>query len=84
MQDSDLNWIHPDTEEFKDRAVKIYSDMLKMLRNHPSITCWICMNEPDLWMIGIELGIVKEYDPMPTSMMNETPGPQLVKGVKGT
>jgi len=41
------------------------------------------MNEPDIWMIGIERGVVKEFVPMPTSMMNEIPGPQLVKALKG-
>ena len=82
IQDSDLNWVHPDSEEFKDRAVKIFTDMIKMLRNHPSIICWICMNEPDIWMIAIERGLVKEFDPMPTSMMNEIPGPQLVEALK--
>ena len=82
IQDSDLNWVHPDSEEFKDRAVKIFADMIKMLRNHPSIICWVCMNEPDIWMIAIERGLVKEFDPMPTSMMNEIPGPQLVEALK--
>jgi beta-mannosidase len=82
IQDSDLNWIHPDTEAFKDRAVKIFGDMVKMLRNHASIICWICMNEPDIWNLAIEAGMVKEINPMPTSMMNETPGPQLVEAIK--
>ena len=82
IQDSDLNWIHPDTEEFKDRAVTIFGDMVKGLRNHPSIICWVCMNEPDIWMLAVELGMMKEVDPMPTSMMNETPGPQLVEELK--
>ncbi len=82
IQDSDLNWIHPDTEEFKDRAVKIFGDMVKDLRNHPAIICWVCMNEPDIWMLAVELGMMKKVEPMPTSMMNETPGPQLVEALK--
>ena len=82
IQDSDLNWIHPNTEEFKDRAVKIFGDMIKGLRNHPSIVCWICMNEPDLWKLAMDMGFMKKVDPMPPSMMNETPGPQLVEELK--
>lgn len=82
IQDSDLNWIHPDTEAFKDRAVKIFGDMVKMLRNHVSIVCWICMNEPDIWNLALEAGMLKELNPMPTSMMNEIPGPQLVEAIK--
>lgn len=82
FQDSDLNWVHPNTPEFKDCAVKIFGDMLSKLRIHPSIICWICMNEPDIWMIALERGMVKAFDPMPTSMMNETPGPQLVAELK--
>jgi beta-mannosidase len=82
IQDSDLNWVHPDTEEFKDRAVKVFSDMVKCLRNHPAIICWVCMNEPDIWMLAVEMGMMKNVEPMPTSMMNETPGPQLVAALK--
>lgn len=82
IQDSDLNWIHPDSESFKDRAVKIFGDMVKMLRNHASIICWICMNEPDIWNLALEAGMMKEINPMPTSMMNEIPGPQLVEAIK--
>lgn len=82
IQDSDLNWIHPDTVEFKDRAVRIFGDMVKLLRNHASILCWICMNEPDIWNLAIEAGMLKELNPMPTSMMNETPGPQLVAAIR--
>lgn len=82
IQDSDLNWIHPDTEQFKDRAVKIFGDMIVMLRNHASIICWVCMNEPDIWNLALEAGMLKELNPMPTSMMNQIPGPQLVEAVK--
>ena len=82
MQDSDLNWLHPVTEEFKDRAVKVFGDMIKNLRNHPSIACWVCMNEPDLWLLAVEMGMMKNVDPMPVSMMKVSPGPQLVEALK--
>ena len=63
IQDSDLNWTHPTTEEWKDRAVAVVGDMIRMLRNHPSVITWICMNEPQ----GYEDG----------KMMQKIPGPQL-------
>jgi len=82
VQDSDLNWVCPPTEAFTDRAVKIFGDMVTNLRNHPSILCWVCMNEPDIWMLGIQMGMMKKVEPMPVSMMNERPGPQLVAALK--
>jgi len=82
IQDSDLNWVCPTTEAFTERAVRIFGDMIAKLRNHPSIICWVCMNEPDLWMMGIQMGIMKKVEPMPVSMMSEMPGPQLVAELK--
>jgi beta-mannosidase len=46
IQDSDFNWVHPADEAWKDRAVRIFADMIRHLRNHPSIIAWICLNEP--------------------------------------
>ena len=63
VQDSDLNWVHPQTEEWKDRAVKVFGDMIKLLRSHPSVITWICMNEPSGYTEG--------------QMMQKIPGPQL-------
>jgi len=63
IQDSDLNWVHPAAEEWKDRAVAVFGDMIRLLRNHPSVITWICMNEPS----GYEGG----------QMMLKIPGPQL-------
>ena len=68
IQDSDLNWVHPVNEEWKDRAVRVFGDMIRELRNHPSIICWICINEPRGYSEG--------------SMLNECPGPQLVAEAK--
>lgn len=64
IQDSDLNWVHPTSEEWKDRAIKIFGDMIRELRNHPSIISWICLNEPHEYSKGY--------------LLNECPGPQLV------
>ena len=63
MQDSDLNWTHPATPEWMGRAVKVFGDMVRLLRNHPSVITWICMNEPTGYAGG--------------EMMRKMPGPQL-------
>lgn len=49
LQDSDLNWMFPNDEEFKQRSVKLFRGMIYQLRNHPSIICWITMNEAWEW-----------------------------------
>jgi beta-galactosidase/beta-glucuronidase len=46
MQDSDLNWLYPTSESFCRRAVSVFEAMIKKLRNHPSVICWVCQNEP--------------------------------------
>lgn len=48
IQDSDFNWTHPTTEEWTERAVGIFSETVKRLRDHPCIFCWVLMNEPRL------------------------------------
>lgn len=48
MQDSDFNWTHPTTEEWTQRALGIFGDTVKRLRDHPAIFCWVLMNEPRL------------------------------------
>ena len=45
IQDSDLNWTFPTDEQFTQRALAVVGGMIKKLRNHPSIICWICINE---------------------------------------
>ena len=46
IQDSDLNWTHPQDGAFVSRAVAVFRDMICELRNHPSIIAWVCINEP--------------------------------------
>ena len=75
IQDSDLNWVHPTDEVWKDRAVKVFGDMIRNLRNHPSIISWVCYNEP----------ISEEGNPTDYSKgyaLNTCPGPQLVAEAK--
>lgn len=48
MQDSDFNFIHHTTEEWMHRALGIFDETVKRLRNHPSIFCWVLLNEPRL------------------------------------
>ena len=51
IQDSDFNWEHPTSAEWIDRASSVFRRMVHMLKSHPSIICWIVLNEPDVWKI---------------------------------
>ncbi len=81
IQDSDLSWFHSASDAFIRRAGAIFEDMVRMLRRHPAIICWIVMNEPDLWKVAEENGLMK-LDEKPVSMMDDRPGPQLVAALK--
>lgn len=48
IQDSDFNWTHPTDEEWSERAVGIFEETVKRLRVHPSVFCWVLLNEPRL------------------------------------
>ena len=66
MHDSEYNWTHPADEAFADRFVRIYLETVDMLKKHPSLFCWICMNEPgDLTVsTGAKLfAAIREHDP---------------------
>ena len=45
LQDFDLNWTFPTDEAFTQKAVAGFGRMIEGLRNHPSVICWIAMNE---------------------------------------
>lgn len=49
IQDSDFNWDHPTDEGWMDRATAVFGAMVRARKNHPSIICWVALNEPDLW-----------------------------------
>ncbi len=68
IQDSDFNWGHPTDGTWQTRATKVFTETVNMLRNHPSIICWICMNEPRGGPEGV--------------FMSTSPGPQFVEMVK--
>lgn len=46
IQDSEYNWTHPSTDEWAEKFIGIYKENVRMLMRHPSIICWIGMNEP--------------------------------------
>lgn len=73
IQDSDYNWTHPSTDEWAERFIKIYKENIKMLKNHPSIICWIGMNEP---------GCVDPDGKTQKRFMEENPGPRLYEEIK--
>ncbi|MCI6006565.1 MAG: glycoside hydrolase family 2 TIM barrel-domain containing protein [Blautia sp.] len=72
LQDSEYNWTHPSTDEWADRFVNIYRENVKMLKNHPSLICWIIMNEP---------GCVDPDGKTRERFMEENPGPRLYREV---
>ncbi len=69
MQDSDFNFTHPYDEAWAKRAVKIFGETVKRLRDHPSIFCWVLLNEPRMQSYLTEypgpqlMELVKKLDP---------------------
>lgn len=51
IQDSDFNWDHPTDEAWMERAAAVFGAMVRTRKDHPSIICWVALNEPDLWKI---------------------------------
>lgn len=51
IQDSDFNWDHPTDPAWMERAAAVFAAMVRIRRDHPSILCWVALNEPDLWKI---------------------------------
>ena len=74
IQDSDFNWAHPISQEWEDRAAKVFGDMVLHLFNHPSIICWICMNEP--WAGGDTFSVAEGV------FAKQTPGPRFAKEIQ--
>lgn len=76
MHDSEYNWMHPVTEEFAERFIRIYLETVDMLKKYPSLLCWICMNEPGLTVLPST-----EYDKADCDAMKISPGPALFAAV---
>ena len=51
IQDSDFNWDHPTDSGWMAHAASVFSAMVRTRKDHPSIFCWVALNEPDLWKI---------------------------------
>jgi beta-mannosidase len=49
FQDSDFSWNHPSDASWLNQAFTVFDDMVEKLFNHPSVCCWILLNEPDKW-----------------------------------
>lgn len=77
MHDSEYNWMHPTTAEFEECFIRIYLETVDMLKKHPSLFCWICMNEPNLVTVLPETRI----DNADCDAMKVSPGPALFKAV---
>ncbi|MBN9176453.1 MAG: hypothetical protein J0I43_03680 [Microbacterium sp.] len=74
LQDSEYNWTHPVSDAWAERMVRIYSDTILMLEDHPSLITWICLNEPGVADVL--------FDGTPNNRaMEVSPGPALVDAV---
>lgn len=51
IQDSDFNWDHPTDPVWLESAAATFGAMVRTRKDHPSILCWVALNEPDLWKI---------------------------------
>ena len=57
FQDSDFNWNHPLEEAWIEKAQRVYASEIRTLRSHPSIVCWIVLNEPVDSTMSQKLGL---------------------------
>lgn len=82
IQDSEYNWAHPDNDIFADRFIDVFLQTVDLLKRHPAIICWICMNEPGL--LDAEQAKEAEGDAAAgmrghSRSMDVNPGPALYK-----
>ena len=77
MHDSEYNWMHPVDEEFADRFIHVYLETVDMLKKHPSLLCWICMNEPG----NLTVNPSPDMDRADCDAMKVSPGPKLFAAV---
>ena len=54
FQDSDFSWNHPSDPEWLASAFPVFDAMVMKLSRHPSVSCWILLNEPDKWKTLVE------------------------------
>lgn len=73
IQDSEYNWTHPSNDEWADKFIGIYKENIRMLMPHPSIICWIGMNEP---------GCIDPDGKTRRRFMEENPGPKLYEEIR--
>lgn len=73
IQDSEYNWMHPTEDTFTQRFISVFLNSVDVLKHHPAIFCWICMNEPT---------IDDPQNPLASRTMSVNPGPELYKTVR--
>ena len=78
MQDSEYNWTHPVTEEYMERFMQIYLENVDQLKVHPSMLCWICMNEPG----ALDGDAQQSGEVSKSPLMEVYPGPQLYEALR--
>lgn len=53
FQDTDFSWNHPIEKDWIDSGVRIFRGVVRRLCGHPSLGCWILLNEPDKWKTDV-------------------------------
>lgn len=53
FQDTDFSWNHPVEKAWVDQGIRIFKGVVRKLCGHPSLGCWILLNEPDKWKTSV-------------------------------
>lgn len=53
FQDTDYSWSHPTDKKWVEESLKIFDSVVKRLKGHPSLGCFILLNEPDKWKTSV-------------------------------
>lgn len=83
FQDSDFSWNHPSDPEWLASAFPVFDAMVMKLCRHPSVSCWILLNEPDKWKTLVE-AFGKSLDEIAASADSITTGigKELVRRIR--
>lgn len=84
IQDSEYNWTHPVSRGWAERITAIFEQTILLLDDHPSVICWICLNEPGvLDASGRTHGFAMEISPGPrlyAAVVASDPSRPAIKG----
>lgn len=83
FQDSDFSWNHPSDTAWLRKAFVVFDDMVEKLYSHPSVCCWILLNEPDKWKTLVSaFGTSLEEIANQTDSITQSIGKELVQRIR--